>query len=74
MRMDVALLQSLDIKGREKFDEAISALQGDKSTIAARLSIDPRLRLEYSKLIKKMVDDLGSPAKWEQFGDDAAGI
>ncbi len=39
--MDVALLQSLDINGREKFDEAISALQGDISTIAARLSIDP---------------------------------
>ena len=72
--MDVALLQSLDINGREKFDEAISALQGDISTIAARLSIDPRLRLEYSKLIKKMADDLRSPAKWEQFGDDAAGI
>ena len=74
--MDVALLQSLDTNGREKFDEAISALQGDISTIAARLSIDPRLRLEYSKLIKKMADDLRSRANmglitWEKAAQEA---
>lgn len=33
--MGVALLQSLDTNGREKFEEAISALQGDISTIAS---------------------------------------
>lgn len=74
--MDVALLQSLDNSGREKFDEAISALQGDISTAAARLSIDPRLRIEYSKLIKKMADDLKSRANmglitWEKAAQEA---
>ncbi|MDI9220278.1 hypothetical protein QMZ30_05130 [Pantoea sp. EA-12] len=74
--MDVALLQSLDHSGREKFDEAISALQGDISTAAARLSIDPRLRIEYSKLIKKMADDLQSRANmglitWEKAAQEA---
>ncbi|KJV46426.1 hypothetical protein VH86_21105 [Pantoea sp. BL1] len=74
--MDVALLQSLDINGREKFDEAISALQGDISTAATRLSIDPRLRLEYAKLIKKMADDLRSRANmgmitWEKATQEA---
>ncbi|MDF7648964.1 hypothetical protein PUG42_10440 [Erwiniaceae bacterium L1_54_3] len=56
--MDVALSQSLDINGRGKFDEAISALQSDISTIAACLSTDPHLQIEYSKLIKKKVDGL----------------
>ncbi|HAU5566841.1 TPA: hypothetical protein JD264_23990 [Serratia fonticola] len=71
--MDVALLQSLDINGREKFDEAISALQDDISTITARLSIDSRLRLESSKRIKQMTDGLGSPGR-KQYGDDASGF
>ncbi|MGK3126873.1 hypothetical protein ACCY16_22425 [Candidatus Pantoea formicae] len=56
--MDVALLQSLDINGREKFDGAISALQTDISTIAACLSTVPHLQIEYSKLIKTKVDGL----------------
>lgn len=48
----------MDSRGRERFEEAVNALQGDVSAAAARLSVDPRLRLEYSKRIKEMAEDL----------------
>ncbi|MGG6168514.1 hypothetical protein ACQV2I_12095 [Pantoea allii] len=46
--MDTSFLNALDTKNREQFDAAINALQGDIAAAAARLSLDPRLRLEYS--------------------------
>lgn len=49
--MDTALLSALDSDGKAKFESAVNALQGDVSAAAARLSVDPRLRLEYSKRI-----------------------
>ena len=52
--MDTTLLSALDTDGRDKFESAMNALQGDVSAAAARLSVDPRLRLEYSKRIKEM--------------------
>lgn len=52
----------MDSRGRERFEEAVNALQGDVSAAAARLSVDPRLRLEYSKRIKEMAEDLRSRA------------
>ncbi|WP_324021021.1 hypothetical protein [Pantoea sp. JZ29] len=55
--MDTSFLNALDTENREQFDAAINALQGDVAA-AARLSIDPRLRLEYSRRIKEMADDL----------------
>lgn len=60
--MDISFLNSLDSKSREQFDAAINALQGDVAAAAARLSVDPRLRLEYSKRIKEMAEDLRSRA------------
>lgn len=44
-------LSVLDKSGKEQFEQVISAFQGDMSAAAAQLSIDPRLRLEYSRLI-----------------------
>ncbi|MFY1037498.1 hypothetical protein ACOMYX_00090 [Pantoea agglomerans] len=58
--MDTSFLNALDTKNCEQFDAAINALQGDVAATAARLSIDPRLRLEYSRRIKEMADDLRS--------------
>ncbi len=58
--MSTSFLNALDTKNREQFDAAINALQGDVAAAAARLSIDPRLRLEYSRRIKEMADDLRS--------------
>jgi hypothetical protein len=58
--MDTSFLNALDTKNREQFDAVINALQGDVADAAARLSIDPRLRLEYSRRIKEMADDLRS--------------
>lgn len=55
--MDTTLLRALDTDGRDKFESAINALQGDVAAAAARLSVDPRLRLEYSKRIKEMASD-----------------
>lgn len=51
-------------------------MQGDVAAAAARLSIDPRLRLEYSRRIKKMADDLRSRVNaglltWEQAAKEA---
>ncbi|MEE3664923.1 hypothetical protein V2I52_24015 [Brenneria sp. g21c3] len=58
--MNTALLSPLDKRGKEQFEQVISAFQGDMAAIAAQLSIDPRLRLEYSRLIKAMSDELRS--------------
>lgn len=58
--MDTSLLNSVNSQGREQFESAMNALQGDISAAAARLLIDPRLRLEYSKRIKEMAEDLRS--------------
>lgn len=74
--MDISFLNSLDSKSREQFDAAINALQGDVAAAAARLSVDPRLRLEYSKRIKDMAEDLRSRANlglitWEQAAREA---
>lgn len=73
--MDTSFLNALDTKNREQFDAAINALQGDVAA-AARLSIDPRLRLEYSRRIKEMTDDLRSRVNaglitWEQAAKEA---
>lgn len=74
--MDTSFLNSLDSKSREQFDAAINALQGDVAAAAARLSVDPRLRIEYSKRIKEMAEDLKSRANlglitWEQAAREA---
>ncbi|KIC86670.1 hypothetical protein [Pantoea agglomerans] len=74
--MDTSFLNSMDSRGRERFEEAVNALQGDVSAAAARLSVDPRLRLEYSKRIKEMAEDLRSRANlglitWEQAAREA---
>lgn len=74
--MDTSFLNSMDSRGRERFEEAVNALQGDVSAAAARLSVDPRLRLEYSKRIKEMAEDLRSRANlglitWEQAASEA---
>jgi len=74
--MDTALLSTLDQQGKEKFQQTISFFQGDMSALAAQLSIDPHLRLEYSRLIKAMVDDLHQRAdigiiSWEQVAREA---
>lgn len=60
VKMDTPFLNSMDSRGREQFEAAVNALQGDVSAAAARLSVDPRLRLEYSKRIKVMAEDLRS--------------
>lgn len=62
VKMDTSFLNSMDGRGREQFEMAINALQGNISAAAARLSVDPRLRLEYSKRIKYMAEDLRSRA------------
>ncbi|WP_246871033.1 hypothetical protein [Pantoea ananatis] len=72
--MNTSFLNTLDTKNREQFDAAINALQGDVA--AAPLSIDPRLRLEYSRRIKEMADDLRSRVNaglltWEQAAKEA---
>lgn len=74
--MDTSLLNSVNSQGREQFESAMNALQGDISAAAARLLIDPRLRLEYSKRIKEMAEDLRSRANiglisWEQAAQQA---
>jgi len=74
--MDTSLLNSVNSQGREQFESAVNALQGDISAAAARLLIDPRLRLEYSKRIKEMAEDLRSRANiglisWEQAAQQA---
>ncbi|AOR59407.1 hypothetical protein [Pectobacterium parmentieri] len=74
--MDTALLSPLDKRGKEQFEQVISAFQGDMSAAAAQLSIDPRLRLEYSRLIKAMSDELRERANigiltWEQAAKEA---
>lgn len=73
--MDTSFLNALDTKNREQFDAAINALQKDVAA-ATRLSIDPRLRLEYSRRIKEMADDLRSRVSaglltWEQAAKEA---
>jgi hypothetical protein len=74
--MDTTLLRALDTDGRDNFERAINALQGDVAAAAARLSVDPRLRLEYSKLIKEMASDLRAKANagvitWEKAAQEA---
>lgn len=74
--MDTALLSVLDKRGKEQFEQVISAFQGDMSAAAAQLSIDPRLRLEYFRLIKAMSDELRERANrgiltWEQAAKEA---
>lgn len=74
--MDTTLLKALDASERDKFDSAINALQGDVSAVAARLTIDPRLRLEYSRRIKEMSADLRAKAtagviSWEKAAQEA---
>jgi len=74
--MDTALLSALDSSGKAKFESAVNALQGDVSAAAARLSVDPRLRLEYSKRIKEMAADLKAKANsgiisWEKAAVEA---
>lgn len=74
--MDTTLLRELDTDGRDNFERAINALQGDVAAAAARLSVDPRLRLEYSKLIKEMASDLRAKANagvitWEKAAQEA---
>lgn len=74
--MDTTLLSALDTDGRDKFESAINALQGDVSAAATRLSVDPRLRLEYSKRIKEMSADLRAKANagvisWEKAAQEA---
>lgn len=60
--MDIILLRALESNEKTKFEGAVNVLQGDVSAAAARLSIDPHLRLEYSKRIKEMATDLRSKA------------
>ncbi len=74
--MDTTLLNALNTDGRDKFEGAINALQGDVSAAAARLTIDPRLRLQYARLIKEMSADLRAKANagmisWEQAAREA---
>ena len=74
--MDTALLNALDSDGKKKFESALNALQGDISAAAARLSVDPRLRLEYSRRIKEMSADLRARANlgmitWEKAAIEA---
>ncbi|WP_241606737.1 hypothetical protein [Rosenbergiella epipactidis] len=74
--MDTALLNALDSDGKAKFESALNALQGDISAAAARLSVDPRLRLEYSRRIKEMSADLRARANlgmitWEKAAIEA---
>ena len=74
--MDTALLNALDSDGKEKFESALNALQGDILAAAARLSVDPRLRLEYSRRIKEMSADLRARANlgmitWEKAAIEA---
>lgn len=74
--MDTTLLQVLDQQGHERFQSEINALQGDVAAAATRLSIDPRLRLEYSRLIKEMANDLTTKVNaglinWEQAAREA---
>lgn len=74
--MDTTLLNALDTSGRDKFESVVNTLQGDVSAVAARLTIDPRLRLEYSRRIKEMSSDLRAKAtagviSWEKAAREA---
>ncbi len=74
--MDTGFLGSLDSQGKQKFSSILNAFQGDVSLAAARLSIDPLLRLEYSKRIKLMSDELKAKADiglitWDQAAKEA---
>lgn len=74
--MDTTLLNALDTSGRDKFERVVNTLQGDVSAVAARLTIDPRLRLEYSRRIKEMSSDLRAKAtagviSWEKAAREA---
>lgn len=74
--MGTAFSASLSSREQQQFDEVISAFQGDLSAAAARLSVDPRLRLEYSRRIKEMAADLTSRANrgfitWQQAAREA---
>ena len=74
--MGTAFSASLSSIEQQQFDEVISVFQGDLSAAAARLSVDPRLRLEYSRRIKEMAADLTSRANrgfitWQQAAREA---
>lgn len=69
--MDEMILCSLDTNSKQQFESAIYALQGDLDAAALTLSLDPALRIQYSRLIKQMSDDYRSRAavgmiSWEQ--------
>lgn len=62
--------------GKNVFEDAINMLQGDVTTAAARLTIDPNLRLEYSRRIKEMSDRLkekvaNGSTTWKQAAQEA---
>ncbi|AGB80500.1 hypothetical protein D781_0105 [Serratia sp. FGI94] len=66
----------MDKDGQDKFKKAIAALQGDISVAATVMYVDPKLRLEYSRRIKMMSDDLYGKASrgvitWEQAAAEA---
>ena len=74
--MDASLLNRINSQEREQFESTINMFQGEISVAATRLLIDPRLRLEYSKRIKEMAEDLRSRAKmglisWKQAAQQA---
>lgn len=74
--MDTALLSSLDGEGKKKLERAIATLQGDVNAASGVLYVDPKLRLEYSRRIKAMSDDLYAKASrgiisWEKAAEEA---
>lgn len=74
--MDTALLASLDGEGKKKLERAIATLQGDVNAASGVLYVDPKLRLEYSRRIKAMSDDLYAKASrgiisWEKAAEEA---
>lgn len=75
--MDTTLLRALDKDGREEFQHAMAALQGDLTATMATLNIDPKTRLEYGKRIQQMSDELFVKASrgaisWEAAATEAS--
>lgn len=74
--MDEMILRALDKNGKQQLDSVITILQGEIDAIAVTLSLDPALRLQYSRLIKQMSEDYQSRASvglisWEQAAREA---
>ena len=70
------ILNTFDKTGKLQFDNVIYALQGDLDAAALTLSLDPGLRLQYSRLIKQMSDEYRAKASvgmisWEQAAREA---